>query len=122
MHGPTYMGNPLACAVALASIDLLLARRLAGPGPPHQPPARRPGWLRCAACRAWPTYGRSVRSGWSSSTTRSTWSRRPTPRWPQGVWLRPFRDLIYTMPPYVISDGELDRISSAASAEAVKAG
>ncbi len=27
-----------------------------------------------------------------------------------GVWLRPFRDLIYTMPPYVISDAELDRL------------
>jgi adenosylmethionine---8-amino-7-oxononanoate aminotransferase len=38
-----------------------------------------------------------------------------------GVWLRPFRDLIYTMPPYVISDGELDRLLGGI-AEAVKAG
>ena len=63
-----------------------------------------------ARCRASPTSGRSAPSGWSSSTTRSTWSPRPTPRCSAGVWLRPFRDLIYTMPPYVISDDELDRL------------
>ena len=38
-----------------------------------------------------------------------------------GVWLRPFRDLIYTMPPYVISDAELDRLLGGIT-EAVKAG
>jgi adenosylmethionine-8-amino-7-oxononanoate aminotransferase len=38
-----------------------------------------------------------------------------------GVWLRPFRDLLYTMPPYVTDDGDLDRIIRGIAA-AVSAG
>jgi adenosylmethionine-8-amino-7-oxononanoate aminotransferase len=38
-----------------------------------------------------------------------------------GVWLRPFNDLIYTMPPYVIGDEDLARVCSAITA-AVTAG
>jgi adenosylmethionine-8-amino-7-oxononanoate aminotransferase len=34
----------------------------------------------------------------------------------EGVWLRPFRDLIYTMPPYVADDGEVARITRAIGA------
>jgi adenosylmethionine-8-amino-7-oxononanoate aminotransferase len=37
----------------------------------------------------------------------------------EGVWLRPFRDLIYTMPPYVTDDEDLARICAAARAAAV---
>ncbi|HMT50894.1 MAG TPA: aminotransferase class III-fold pyridoxal phosphate-dependent enzyme, partial [Dietzia sp.] len=40
----------------------------------------------------------------------------------RGVWLRPFRDLIYTMPPYVATDPELDAICAAAVAGAAAAG
>jgi adenosylmethionine-8-amino-7-oxononanoate aminotransferase len=35
-----------------------------------------------------------------------------------GVWLRPFRDLIYTMPPYVTDDADLERIGAAMVAAA----
>ncbi len=31
----------------------------------------------------------------------------------RGVWLRPFRDLIYTMPPYVINEEELAMVTAA---------
>jgi adenosylmethionine-8-amino-7-oxononanoate aminotransferase len=36
----------------------------------------------------------------------------------RGVWLRPFRDLVYTMPPYVTGDDDLARIADAAVAAA----
>jgi adenosylmethionine-8-amino-7-oxononanoate aminotransferase len=36
----------------------------------------------------------------------------------QGVWLRPFRDLVYTMPPYVTDDDDLARITRAVVAAA----
>jgi adenosylmethionine-8-amino-7-oxononanoate aminotransferase len=36
----------------------------------------------------------------------------------RGVWLRPFRDLVYTMPPYVTSDDDIDTIAEAAVAAA----
>jgi adenosylmethionine-8-amino-7-oxononanoate aminotransferase len=36
----------------------------------------------------------------------------------QGVWLRPFRDLVYTMPPYVTDDEELAQITSGVLAAA----
>jgi adenosylmethionine-8-amino-7-oxononanoate aminotransferase len=39
----------------------------------------------------------------------------------QGVWLRPFRDLIYTMPPYVCGDEDLAAITAAIVAAAGKA-
>ena len=39
----------------------------------------------------------------------------------EGVWLRPFRDLIYTMPPYVTSDDDVARICRAI-ARAVEVG
>ena len=48
-------------------------------------------------------------------------ARPPPPRSPQGVWLRPFRDLVYTMPPYVTDDADLARIAAGVAA-AVAAG
>ncbi|MGW5671994.1 adenosylmethionine--8-amino-7-oxononanoate aminotransferase BioA, partial [Micromonospora sp. NPDC003776] len=39
----------------------------------------------------------------------------------QGVWLRPFRDLVYTMPPYVTDEADVARIAAGIEA-AVKAG
>jgi len=120
MHGPTYMGNPLACAVALASIDLLLEgdwaarvahlndRLNAGLAPLRDLPG-------VADVRTLGAVG-VVQLDHPVDVVAATDAAVAA-----GVWLRPFRDLIYTMPPYVISDGELDRLLGGIT-EAVKAG
>ena len=82
-------------------------RRLGGPRWRGSTRACAPAWSRCAARRGWPTCGCSARSAWSSSTTRWTCPRATAAAVAQGVWLRPFRDLIYTMPPYVTDDADL---------------
>jgi adenosylmethionine---8-amino-7-oxononanoate aminotransferase len=112
MHGPTYMGNPLACAVALANLDLLgtgdwktdvqrINRRLAS---------------RLAACRDLPAVA-AVRTIGAVGVVELTHpvqvDAATEAALDAGVWLRPFRNLIYTMPPYVCTDDEIDRICAA---------
>ena len=120
-HGPTFMANPLACAAASASIDLLLA------GDWRARVARIERGLRARArrrrrrCPAWRTCASSAPSASSSSTTPSTWPGAPRSPSTRGVWLRPFRDLVYAMPPYVSSDDDLAAITRAMRAVAAAA-
>jgi adenosylmethionine---8-amino-7-oxononanoate aminotransferase len=109
MHGPTFMGNPLACAVAAASIDLLQASG-------WQERVRRiEGGLRAGLAPAADLPGvREVRVlgavgvvQLAAAADVAELSRRALDR---GVWLRPFRDLVYTMPPYVCTDDDVARI------------
>ncbi len=114
-HGPTFMGNPLACAVADASIDLLLggdwagAVRRVGTGlrAGLAPLAGRPG---VADVRVLGAIG-VVQLDHDVDVAAATAAAVA-----EGVWLRPFRDLIYTMPPYVADDGEVARITRAIGA------
>ncbi len=116
-HGPTFMGNPLAAAVSAASIDLLLgrdwrgdvARIEAGLRAGLAPAAGLPG---VADVRALGAIGvvQLDHEVDVAAATRAAVAR--------GVWLRPFRDLVYTMPPYVTGDDDLARICAAAVAAA----
>jgi adenosylmethionine-8-amino-7-oxononanoate aminotransferase len=112
MHGPTFMGNPLACAVANASLDLLAT---------YDNPAniaRIEDLLRRGLAPAEDTPGVvGVRTlgavGVVECDTAVDVQKTTELALDRGVWLRPFRNLVYTMPPYITSDEDLDTITSA---------
>jgi adenosylmethionine-8-amino-7-oxononanoate aminotransferase len=109
-HGPTFMGNPLACAVANASIALLCGRDWAGEVRRIEA-ALRSGLepLRdakgVAGVRVLGAIG-VVQLDHDVDVPAATAAAAAA-----GVWLRPFRDLIYTMPPYVADDTDVARIT-----------
>jgi adenosylmethionine---8-amino-7-oxononanoate aminotransferase len=111
MHGPTFMANPLAAAVALASTGLLLDRDW------RADVARINDRLRTGLAPAAALPGvRDVRVLGAigvieldrpvdlAAATRAAVSA--------GVWLRPFRNLVYTMPPYICTRSEVDLITA----------
>lgn len=115
MHGPTFMANPLACAVAIASIDLLLDS-------PWQSTVKHiEDRLKqsLAPCAALPAV-RAVRVlgaiGVVELHAPLDMQRIPQLFVDRGVWVRPFGRLVYVMPPYVISDDELTTITDAIGA------
>ena len=122
MHGPTFMANPLAAAVAGrvggAAARAGLARRGAGD---RERRCKAGSGARSRARRGWSTCGCSAGSASCSSTTRWTWRRPPRPPSTPGVWLRPFRDLVYTMPPYVCTPDDLAAITAGVRAAAAAA-
>ncbi|MGO4958387.1 adenosylmethionine--8-amino-7-oxononanoate transaminase [Luteococcus sp. Sow4_B9] len=119
MHGPTFMGNPLACAVALASLDLV-----------------QDGYWRTSV----PRIESGLRAGLAPVDDHAGVSdvrvlgaigvvelEKPCDMrvatqaaMAEGVWLRPFGRLVYCMPPFVSDDETVERITSAVCA-AVKA-
>ncbi|MEV7175276.1 adenosylmethionine--8-amino-7-oxononanoate transaminase [Kitasatospora sp. NPDC093679] len=117
-HGPTFMGNPLAAAVANASIGLLLGRdwqlevkRIeAGLSAGLAPLADAPGVLDVRVQGAIGVVQLDHPVDMAAATEAAA---------REGVWLRPFRDLVYTMPPYVTDDQDLARIAAGVAAAAV---
>jgi adenosylmethionine---8-amino-7-oxononanoate aminotransferase len=113
-HGPTFMGNPLACAVANASLDVLLAPG-AYPDGWRAAVSRIEGGLRAGLA---PVAGlpavNDVRVlgaiGVVQLKHEVDIAAATAAAVRAGVWLRPFRDLVYTMPPYVTSDDDLAMI------------
>ena len=120
MHGPTFMANPLACSVALASLEELADGRWRarvgaierGLRVGLEPARELPG---VADVRVLGAIG-VVQLDREVDLTAATAAAVE-----RGVWLRPFRDLIYTMPPYVIDEDDLARVT-AALVEAARAG
>ncbi|MEN8142535.1 MAG: adenosylmethionine--8-amino-7-oxononanoate transaminase [Thermodesulfobacteriota bacterium] len=109
MHGPTFMGNPLACRVACESIDLLLET-------PWQDKIRaiegkmRQGLLPCTGLKT----VSDVRVLGAIGVVEL--KEQPDLRFLQQrfvdreVWIRPFGRLVYIMPSYSISDQDLDKL------------
>jgi adenosylmethionine-8-amino-7-oxononanoate aminotransferase len=124
-HGPTFMGNPLACAIAGASLDVLLgqetypqgwqaevARIEAGLAAGLAPASGLPGVADVRVLGAIGVVQLTSEVDIAQATQAAVGA---------GVWLRPFRDLIYTMPPYVTGDDDLAAICEGVLAAATAA-
>ena len=112
MHGPTFMANPLACSVALASIDLLLSQDWAGRV--AQISAGLSAGLAPAASMAGVKDVRVIGAVGVVQLGGPVDMKRMTEAvLRRGVWVRPFRDLVYTMPPYICTDEEIATIGAA---------
>jgi adenosylmethionine-8-amino-7-oxononanoate aminotransferase len=112
------MGNPLACAVALANLDLLgtgewetQVRRISSGLASGLAATRRLGHV--ADVRTLGAVG-VVELTHPVDVAKATEAALA-----EGVWLRPFRNLLYTMPPYVATDDDVARICAAVDAAAV---
>ena len=112
MHGPTFMANALACAVSVASVELLLGQdwrgRVAeissGLAEGLEPARELPGVTDVRVCGAIGVIETREPVDLTAATPVAL---------DNGVWLRPFRNLIYAMPPFICTPGEIAQITSA---------
>ncbi len=114
MHGPTFMGNPLACRVACESIDVLLASNW------QQSVKIIENQLRQElASLADHDLVKDVRVKGAIGVVELNITLDQHMVWlpkfivDQGVWIRPFRHMIYIMPPYIIKEAELQTLTQA---------
>jgi adenosylmethionine-8-amino-7-oxononanoate aminotransferase len=112
MHGPTFMANPLACSIALASLELLerndFRAQVAGLQDGLEAglkPARDLASVRDVRVLGGVGVIQLDAPVAVADVTAAAIAR--------GVWVRPFRDLVYAMPPYVTSAADLARVTAA---------
>ncbi len=112
MHGPTFMANPLACAVASANITLLQSWDWQGRMRQLEQQMRE----QLQACLQYSTVADVRVLGAIGVVELKTPvdMRRITAEFVRnGVWVRPFGKLVYIMPPYIISDSDLTMLTQA---------
>jgi adenosylmethionine-8-amino-7-oxononanoate aminotransferase len=112
MHGPTFMANPLACAAANASLDLFETEpRLAQVA--HMAQRLEEG---LSPCRGLPGVVEvRVRGGVGVVQLAQPPDREALRRafLDRGVWVRPFGDIVYLTPAFVLGDDDLARLTDA---------
>ncbi|HTX93829.1 MAG TPA: adenosylmethionine--8-amino-7-oxononanoate transaminase [Mycobacterium sp.] len=112
MHGPTFMANPLACAVSVASVELLLGQDWRSRV--TEIAARLADGLDSARALPGVTDVRVCGAIGVVECDRPVDLAVATPAaLDRGVWLRPFRNLVYAMPPYICTPDEIAQITSA---------
>ena len=114
MHGPTFMGNPLACAVACASIDLLLEQnwqqRIANLNSQLQQLNKCKELDDVADVRTLGAIGVVELTAGAGNVDVAKIQAYFVA---QGVWIRPFGKLIYLMPPYISDQSSIKTLCDA---------
>ncbi len=110
MHGPTFMANPLACAAANASIELLLASPWES-RVQHIAESLEQGLAPCRALDSVKEVRVLGAIGVVERHKAVDISEVQGMFVHQGVWVRPFGNLVYVMPPFVISEAQLAKLT-----------